>query len=78
MSGLELHDRVSENLASRSGAPPLFIFMTGDLVDSAVNEEVGCQGSRFLQKPFRIAELLALLTELLSPSTVLQPKNSSS
>ena len=78
VSGFELHDRVCENLASRSGAPPLFIFMTGDLVDFAVNEEVDRQGSSLLQKPFRIAELLALLSELLSPATVLQPKNSSS
>ena len=78
VSGFEFHDRVFENLASRSVAPPLFIFMTGDLVDSAVNQEVGRQGSRFLQKPFSITELLALLSELLSPATVLQPKNSSS
>jgi CheY-like chemotaxis protein len=78
VSGFELHDRVCENLAARSSAPPLFIFMTGDLVDSAINEKVDRQGSRFLQKPFRIAELLALLSELLSPATVLQPKNNSS
>lgn len=78
VSGFEFHDRLCENPASRSVAPPLFIFMTGDLVDSAVNEEASRQGSRFLQKPFRITELIALLSELLSPATVLQPKNSSS
>jgi two-component system NtrC family sensor kinase len=78
VSGFEVHDRIIENLASRSAAQPPFIFMTGDLVDSAANEQVGHQGSRFLQKPFRIADLLSLLSESLSPAAVLQPKNSSS
>jgi hypothetical protein len=72
-----LRDRLSENPAFRSGAPPLFIFMTGDLVDSAVGEEVGRLGSRCLQKPFCISELIAVLSESLSPATVLLPKNSS-
>jgi CheY-like chemotaxis protein len=76
-SGFEFHDRVGENLASRSGTHPLFIFMTGDLVDSAVSEQIGRYGSHFLQKPFRIGELLSLLAESLSPATALQPKNSS-
>ena len=52
--------------------------MTGDLVDDAVNEQAGRRGSRFLQKPFRIAELLSLLGELLAPATALRPKNGSS
>jgi two-component system NtrC family sensor kinase len=77
VSGFALRDRLSENPAFRSGAPPLFIFMTGDLVDSAVGEEVGRLGSRCLQKPFCISELIAVLSESLSPATVLLPKNSS-
>ena len=51
--------------------------MTGDLVGAAVSEQVGHNGNRFLQKPFRIAELLSLLNEALS-SAALQPKNVSS
>ena len=47
--------------------------MTGDLVDAAIGEQAGRDGNRFLQKPFRIAELLTLLNELPSP-VVLQPK----
>jgi two-component system, cell cycle sensor histidine kinase and response regulator CckA len=74
VSGFDVHDRICEGLASRSAAQPLFIFMTGDLVDSAANERAGRLGSRFLQKPFRIADLLALLSESISPATVLQPK----
>jgi CheY-like chemotaxis protein len=77
ISGFDLHEHILKNLAARSGPPPQFIFMTGDLVGAAVGEQAGREGSRFLQKPFRMTELLSLLTELLSP-VVLQPKNSSS
>lgn len=77
VSGFDLHDHILENLAARSGPRPFFIFMTGDLVDAAVGEQAGRAGNRFLQKPFRITELLALLNELPSP-VVLQPKHNSS
>jgi hypothetical protein len=74
VSGFDVHDRICKDLASRSAAQPLFIFMTGDLVDSAANKQTGSHGSRFLQKPFRIADLLSLLSESISPATILQPK----
>jgi CheY-like chemotaxis protein len=76
VSGFDLHDRILENLASRSAPRPFFIFMTGDLVDAAVGEHANRKGNRFLQKPFRITELLALLNELPSPALV-QPKSTS-
>jgi CheY-like chemotaxis protein len=76
-SGFELRDRICADLAARSAAQPPFIFMTGDLVDAAMNEQVGRQHSLFLQKPFRIAELISLLNETLAPVAVLQPKKSS-
>jgi len=76
VSGFDLHDRICEAIERRSGKPPLFIFMTGDLVDAAVSEQAGRQGNRFLQKPFRMAELHALLNEVISPMTALQPQNS--
>jgi len=77
VSGFDLHDRILERLAARTAPRPTFIFMTGDLVDAAVGEQAGREGNHFLQKPFRITELLALLNELPSPA-VLQPKNISS
>ena len=77
-SGFELRDRICANLAARSVPQPSFIFMTGDLVDAAMNEQVGRQHSLFLQKPFRIADLISLLNETLAPAAVLQPKKSSS
>ena len=77
-SGFDLHDRVCENLATRSAAKPIFIFMTGDLVDAATREQAGREGNRFLQKPFRMAELVSQLNVLLFPDPVLEPQNSSS
>jgi PAS domain S-box-containing protein len=77
VSGFDLHNHILEKLATRSGPRPYFIFMTGDLIDAAIGEQAGREGNRFLQKPFRITELLALLNELPSPA-VLEPKNSSS
>src|SRR6202171_6265730 len=74
VTGFDVYDRIRENLASRSVIQPLFIFMTGDLVDSASDEQVVRQGSLFLQKPFRIADLLLLLNSSLSPAAVLQSK----
>ena len=76
VSGFDLHDRVCEILAERSSSQPLFIFMTGDLLDVAITEQVGCKGNHFLQKPFHMAELVSLLNGLLFPDRVLQPKNS--
>jgi len=78
ISGFELRDRICAELAIRSIAHPPFIFMTGDLVDTAISEQVGRQHSLFLQKPFRIADLLSLLNESFVPVAVFQPKKSSS
>ena len=49
--------------------------MTGDLLDAEIGEQADSRGSRFLQKPFRIAELISLLAESLLPAGTLQPKN---
>jgi PAS domain S-box-containing protein len=77
VSGFDLHDLIQKKLEARSGPRPQFIFMTGDLVDAAVGEQAGREGNRFLQKPFRMAELLSLLNEMPSPA-VLQPKTGAS
>jgi two-component system NtrC family sensor kinase len=78
ISGFDLHDRICEAMKMRLGISPLFIFMTGDLVAAAVGDQAVRQGRRFLQKPFHMAELLALLEEALCSVAVLQPKSSSS
>ena len=77
VSGFDLHDQILSQPPGGSGSRPLFIFMTGDLVDAAISEQAGREGNRFLQKPFRIAELLALLSDLPSLAA-LEPRDSSS
>jgi two-component system NtrC family sensor kinase len=77
VSGFDVCDRILEGRANHSGPRPFFIFMTGDLVGAAVGEQVGREGNRFLQKPFRITELLALLNELFSPAAVSHRDNDS-
>jgi hypothetical protein len=52
--------------------------MTGDLVDFPSDEQAARQGSLFLQKPFRIADLLLLVNKSLSPAAELQSKDSPS
>ena len=73
ISGFELHDRICETIEARSGKHPVFIFMTGELVESAISEQADREGNRFLQKPFRMADLHTMLTEALSPAAALQP-----
>jgi PAS domain S-box-containing protein len=78
VSGFDLHSRILEKLAGRNGRRPLFIFMTGDLLDAAIGEQACRDGNRFLQKPFRITELLVLLDDSSDPSSaIFQPKNNS-
>jgi PAS domain S-box-containing protein len=74
VSGFDLHQRICEKAEARSAARPHFIFMSGDLVEPAIGEQAGREGNRFLQKPFRIAELLSLLEEI-PAGAVLEPKN---
>jgi two-component system alkaline phosphatase synthesis response regulator PhoP len=77
VSGFKLRDRIVEDTLLRGMIHPQFIFMTGDLVDAAIGEQGGTETGKFLQKPFRIVELLVLLNEI--PATVvLQPKKNAS
>jgi two-component system NtrC family sensor kinase len=77
VSGFDLHDSIMEILSERPGPRPAFVFMTGDLVGAAIGEQTGREGNHFLQKPFRISELLSVLSELPS-AAMLQPKDSAS
>jgi len=74
ISGKEVFDRLAEGVA---GAPsiqkPLFIFMTGDLVDSSTLEILGRGDTRVVQKPFRISDLVAILTEALQTTARSEP-----
>jgi CheY-like chemotaxis protein len=75
VSGFDLHNEILKIPPARPGQPPVFIFMTGDLVGADGNDRLGRDGNRFLQKPFRIAELLSALNEAPTPA-VLEHKDS--
>jgi two-component system NtrC family sensor kinase len=77
VSGFKLRDRIVEDAVVRGIIQPHFVFMTGDLVDAAIAEQGGTENGNFLQKPFRIADMLELLNGL-SATVVLQPKKNAS
>ncbi len=52
-------------LAAAVGRKPALIYMTGELIDT-FEAPAAPDGPRYLQKPFRIAEVLALLQEVLA------------
>ncbi len=62
-------DASREIVAAAGAQKPAMIFMTGDLVES-VQDAVGPDGCFFLQKPFRIAEVLTLLRGVLAERVV--------
>jgi PAS domain S-box-containing protein len=62
MSGEKLFEELRTRLGS---ALPRFVFVTGELVSPDIEEHFRKKGARILQKPFQIASLVALLTELL-------------
>jgi len=64
LNGEEFFQRVQP----QAGAPaPKFVFMSGALLDSATMAHFTEKGASVLQKPFHIAALATLLTELLQP-----------
>jgi PAS domain S-box-containing protein len=64
LDGREAASRILESAGARK---PLVIYMTGDLMESA--QGIPARGEPgFLQKPFRIADVLTLLREVLSPT----------
>lgn len=65
--------RLLEAAAAAGLAKPAVVYMTGDLTDTG--PETPARGEPcFLQKPFRISEVLALFREVLAPAAEPQPK----
>lgn len=63
LSGLELFDRVRD----RAGANhPKFLFITGELLDPEQIAALEEKGSRALQKPFQLWELMSAIEELIA------------
>jgi DNA-binding response OmpR family regulator len=63
LNGEQFFQRMHANAAG--GATPKFVFMTGAMLDPSTMSSFSEKGASVLQKPFHIAGLAALLTELL-------------
>ena len=76
MSGQKVFEHLVGSASGRAlgSEKPLFIFMTGSLVDPAKIEAFSQGGRRVLQKPFRISELLAILSEALEDTATGEPE----
>jgi two-component system NtrC family sensor kinase len=68
-NGKQFYDRLRARPGNRM---PHFIFMTGDLVDSATVAELGERSAHILQKPFHISALAELLAAVLRPQPAKQ------
>jgi PAS domain S-box-containing protein len=66
MNGEEFFKRIQPRADSPA---PKFVFMSGALLDSATLAHFTEKGASVLQKPFHIAALATLLSELLQPQT---------
>jgi PAS domain S-box-containing protein len=62
LNGEQLFERVR---SQAQAAPPRFVFMTGALLDPSQIDQFCKKGATVLQKPFHIAALATLLTQLL-------------
>lgn len=72
VDGREATVRLLEAAAAAGLPKPAVVYMTGDLTDPGPETRVPGEPS-FLQKPFRISEVLALFREVLAPAEP-QPK----
>jgi CheY-like chemotaxis protein len=55
-------------LAAASARKPALIYMSGELIETSENAE-GLSRPRYLQKPFRISDVLALLQEVFADNS---------
>jgi CheY-like chemotaxis protein len=69
MPGLSGEQVYAQLRARPEGKNQRFIFMTGDWVDSETLSFLKGSGARVVQKPFRISDLVAVLTEVVGSRT---------
>lgn len=67
LPGLNGEQLFNQLRARTNNAAPRFVFMTGDMLDPAIISSFGERGALVMQKPFHIAALVTLLTEILQP-----------
>jgi PAS domain S-box-containing protein len=75
LSGDQLFARLRALLEKETNAvaQPEFIFMTGDVMEPAVESIVQKFGARFVHKPFRVSDLVPILVEVLAGKAKLKP-----
>ena len=74
ISGRDLHAQFIGGTATPDAVQkPFFMFMTGELVDRITMDQLASGGTRTLQKPFRISELISILTDALAGAAVNSP-----
>jgi PAS domain S-box-containing protein len=64
LNGEQLFNRLR---AQANSSPPQFVFMTGDILEPDIIASFEERGAHVLQKPFHVAALATLLSELLQP-----------
>jgi PAS domain S-box-containing protein len=67
-SGLGLYAAVT-NAKPGGDRKPFFLFMSGELAATAVTEQLVKAGVQTIQKPFRISDLIAILSDALAKSS---------
>ena len=72
VDGREAARRILDCLGAQK---PVLVYMTGDLVESAASATPGRGEPGFLQKPFRISDVLVLLREVLSAAPAGTPRS---
>jgi PAS domain S-box-containing protein len=73
LNGEQLFEQLRAHARETKPGPssaPRFVFMTGDFLDPSMIASFSERGACVLQKPFHIADLAALLTELLQDQPV--------
>ncbi|MGH9748169.1 MAG: PAS domain S-box protein [Candidatus Acidiferrales bacterium] len=64
-------DQLFEKLRAQTGSStPRFVFMTGDLLDPSTIAAFTARGAHVMQKPFHVAALAALFSEMLQEQPV--------
>jgi PAS domain S-box-containing protein len=70
LPGLNGEQLFTQLRAQRNVSPPRFVFMTGDMLEPDVIASFEGRGAYVMQKPFHIAALATLLSELLQTAKV--------
>ena len=67
LPGLNGEQLFNQLRAQANVSPPRFVFMTGDMLEPDVIASFQKRGAHLMQKPFHVAALVTLLSELLQP-----------